>query len=160
MIPRFQSKQSVTIHAPLNIVWEYNQDLSKIALYHPRVKRVDLISNKRFRETGVAYQCHLADGKNTCIEKDIEIIPYEKIVTVFINDTMGLTKLLPDYTVESCVFRIDNNSTRVDISHFYSSSRWKVRLLNFIIRPKIARETQAMLEAMKNIIENEYSDSK
>jgi uncharacterized membrane protein len=44
--PPFQSRQEVVIHAPLQAVWEFNQDLTNIAAYHPRVKRVDLISGK------------------------------------------------------------------------------------------------------------------
>jgi hypothetical protein len=156
MRPKFQSKQSVIINAPIEKVWEYNQDLSKIADYHPRVIKVDLISGRKFREVGVAYQCHLKDGKNTCIEKDIEIIPMEKIVTVFSSDTMGLTKLLPDYVVESTLKKIDDKTTEVEISHYYSNSKLKVWLLNFIIKPKIARETTDTLKAMKNKIENGY----
>ena len=156
MRPKFQSKQSVIINAPIENVWRYNQDLSKIAEYHPRVNKVDLISGKQFREVGVAYQCHLKDGKNTCIERDIEIIPMEKIVTVFLSDTMGLTKLLPDYVVESTVKKNDDRTTKVEISHFYSSSKFKVWVLNFMIKPKIARETTDTLNAMKNIIENGY----
>ena len=156
--PKFQSKQSVIINAPLEKVWEYNQDLSKIADYHPRVDKVDLISGRQFREVGVAYQCHLKDGKNTCIEKDIEIIPMQKIVTVFLSDTMGLTKLLPDYIVESTLEEISNMTTKVEISHFYSSSKFKVWLLNLIIKPKIARETTDTLAAMKYKIEHGYQN--
>src|SRR5664279_1198862 len=148
MKPKFQSKQSVIIHAPIEKVWEFNQDLSKIAEYHPRVNKVDLISGKQFREVGVAYQCHLTDGKNTCIEKDIEIVLMEKIVTVFVSDTIGLTKLLPDYLVESTLKKIDDESTKVEISHFYSSSKWKVRLLNFFIKRKVGRETRDTLSAI------------
>jgi len=156
MRPKFQSKQSVIINAPIEKVWEFNQDLSRIAEYHPRVNKVDLISGKQFREAGVAYQCHLSDGKNTCIEKDIEIVPMEKIVTVFPSDTMGLTKLLPDYIVESTLKKIDDKSTKVEISHFYSSSKWKVWLLNFIIKRKVSRETMDTLNAIKKNIENEH----
>ena len=154
MRPKFQSKQEVIINAPLETVWKFNQDLSKIAEYHPRVNKVDLISNKQFREAGVSYQCHLTDGKNTCIEKDIEIVPMQKIVTVFPQDTMGLVKLLPDYIVESNLTKIGENSTKIEISHFYSSSKLKVWLLNFIIKRKIAKETQDTLNAMKQNIEN------
>ena len=154
MRPKFQSKQSIIINAPIEKVWEYNQDLSKISDYHPRVNKVDLISGRQFREVGVAYQCHLNDGKHTCIEKDIEIIPLEKIVTIFPSDTMGFSKLLPDYAVESTLKKIDDNRTKVEISHFYSSSKLKVRLLNFFIKPKIARDTTDTLLGMKNKIEN------
>ena len=155
MRPKFQSKQSVIINAPLEKVWEFSQDLSRIAAYHPRVNKVDLISGKQFREVGVSYQCHLSDGKNTCIEKDIEIIPMEKIVTVIPYDTMGLTKLLPDYVVETTFKKIDDKTTKVEISHFYSSSKWKVWLLNFIIKRKVASETMDTLKAAKKNIENE-----
>ena len=157
MKPKFQSRQEVIINAPLEKVWEYNQDLSKIVQYHPRVDKVDLISGKQFREAGVSYQCHITGGKHTCIEKDIEIVPMEKIVTVFISYTMGLTKLLPDYIVESKVSKINANTTRVEIAHYYSSSKWKVKLLNFYIKRKVARETRETINAMKTVIENEYS---
>ena len=153
--PKFQSKQSVIINAPLDKVWEFNQDLLKIPRYHPRVNQVDLISGKQFREAGVAYQCHLSDGKNTCVEKDIEIVPKEKIVTVFLSDTMGLTKLLPDYVVESTLKKVDDHTTTVEISHYYSSSKLKVWLLNFIIKRKVAREITDTLNAIKKSIENE-----
>ncbi len=95
--PPFQSRQEVVIHAPLQVVWEFNQDLTNIAVYHPRVKRVDLISGKRQRGNGVAYRCYLTDGKNTCVEKDLEVVPMERIVTALPEDTMGITKMLPDY---------------------------------------------------------------
>jgi uncharacterized protein YndB with AHSA1/START domain len=154
MRPKFQSKQEVIIQAPLEKVWEYNMDLSKIAEYHPRVHQVDLISGKQFREEGVSYQCHLNDGKNTCIETDIEIVPMQKLVTVFPQDTMGLTKLLPDYVVESTLSKVGDHATKVEMAHFYSSSKWTVWLLNFYIKRKLARETQDTLDAMKKWIES------
>ncbi len=154
MRPKFQSKQAVIINAPVETVWELNMDLSKIAEYHPRVNKVDLISSKQFREVGVSYQCHLTDGKNTCVETDIEIVPFQKLVTIFPQDTMGLTKLLPDYVVESNLSKVGENATKVEMSHFYSSSKWTVRLLNFYIKQKLARETQDTLNAMKQWIES------
>jgi hypothetical protein len=120
--PKFQSRQSVRINTPLEKVWEFGQDLSRIAEYHPRVNKVDLISGKRFRETGAAYKCNLSDGKNSCIEKDIEIIPMEKIVTVFVSDTMGITKLLPDYIVEF-LFKLKIESLAFKFFHKKKSSQ-------------------------------------
>ncbi len=154
MRPKFQSKQEVIINVPLEQVWEFNMDLSKIVEYHPRVKKVDLLSGKQFREAGVSYQCHLIDGKNTCTEKDIEIVPMQKLVTIFPQDTMGITKLLPDYVVESDLSKVSDNATRVEMSHFYSTSKLIVWLLNPFIKRKLARETQDTLNAMKKRIES------
>jgi hypothetical protein len=64
-------------------------DLTKIPEFHPRVVKVDLLSGKPVREAGASYQCHLSGGKHTCIEKDIEIIPLQKIFTVLPEDTFG-----------------------------------------------------------------------
>ena len=78
----------------------------------------------------------------------------QKLVTVFTQDTMGLTKLLPDYVVKSTVSNTEDNATKIEMSHFYSSSKPLVWLLNIFIKRKIARETQDTLNAMKKRIES------
>ena len=128
-------------------------DLTKIPEFHPRVVKVDLLSGKAFREPGVSYQCHLSGGKHTCIEKDIEIVPLQKIVTVLSDDTFGICKILSDYTVETTFQKLGDLSTKVMISHYYSTKSLKAKLLNLIAKRKIARETQATLNAIKGAIE-------
>jgi len=154
MKPKFQSKQSIIINAPIEKVWEFNQDLSKIPEFHPRVKKVELISNKQYREAGVSYQCHLIDGKNTCVEKDIEIVPMQKIVTEMSDDTMGLTKLLPDYIVETLISKIDDQSTKIEMLHYYSDNKILIFIINFVIKYKIAKQTLETLNGMKKWIED------
>jgi ligand-binding SRPBCC domain-containing protein len=82
MKPPFRSKQEVIINAPLETVWAFSMDITRIPTFHPRVVKVKLLSGKARREPGVSYQCHLSGGKHTCVEKDIEIVPMQKIVTV------------------------------------------------------------------------------
>jgi ligand-binding SRPBCC domain-containing protein len=154
MRPPFRSKQEVVINAPLEEVWAFSMDLTKIPTFHPRVVKVDLLSGKAQREPGVAYQCHLAGGKHTCIEKDIEIVPMEKIVTVLPEDTFGISKILSDYIVETTFHPVSDSSTRVEISHYYSTNNLKAKLLNLIGKRKMARETQDMLNAVKRVIES------
>jgi Polyketide cyclase / dehydrase and lipid transport len=151
--PPFRSRQEVIINAPLEAVWSFSMDLTKIPEFHPRVVKVDLLSGKTVREPGAAYQCHLSGGKHTCIEKDIEIVPLEKIVTVLAEDTFGISKILSDYRAETTFQSLGYRSTRVDISHYYSTTTLKAKLLNLIVRGKIARETQATLNAAKATIE-------
>jgi hypothetical protein len=154
--PPFQSRQEVVIYAPLQAVWEFNQDLTNIAVYHPRVKRVELISGKRQREQGVAYKCYLKDGKNTCVEKDLEVVPMERIVTALPEDTMGMTKMLPDYLVEAKLTPLALNETKVEFSHYYSMKSLKSKLFNILAKKKIARDAQNTLNAMKRAIEKHY----
>jgi len=152
--PPFQSRQEVAIHAPLQAVWEFGQDLTSIAEYHPRVKRVDLISGKRQREQGVAYRCYLKDGKNTCVEKDLEVVPMERIVTALTEDTMGITNMLPDYIVETRFTPLAENETKVEFRHYYSTEFLKTKLFNVIAKRKIARDSESTLDAIKRTIEN------
>lgn len=128
-------------------------DLTRIPEFHPRVSKVDLIDGKGFRAAGVSYQCHFSGGKHTCIEKDIEIVPLEKIVTVFTGDTLGISRILGDYIVETTFQKLDNSSTKVEISHYYSTETLKATLLNLFAKGKIARETRATLTAIKAAIE-------
>jgi hypothetical protein len=151
--PPFRSRQEVIINAPLDAVWLFSMDLTKIPEFHPRVVKVDLLSGKTFREPGASYQCHLAGGKHTCIEKDIEIIPLQKIVTVLPEDTFGISKILNDYRVETTFQALSDRSTKVAISHYYSTATLKAKLVNLIAKGKIARETQATLNAAKAVIE-------
>jgi uncharacterized membrane protein len=149
MRPPFRSKQQVVIDAPLEAVWAFCMDLTKIPEFHPRVFKIDLIDGRASRGVGVSYQCHLSGGKHSCIEKDIEIFPLEKIVTVFPQDTFGISKILGDYTVETTFQDIGDSSTKVEISHYYSTPTLKARLLNLVAKGKIARETHATLTAAK-----------
>jgi len=79
LLSPFQSEQEVIFNAPLEAAWSFKMDLTKIPEFHPRVFKVDLLAGKTFRKTGAPYQCHLSGGKHTCIEKDSEIIPLQKI---------------------------------------------------------------------------------
>jgi len=151
--PPFRSKQEVIINAPLEAEWSFSMDLTKIPEFHPRVVKVDLLSGKTLREPGASYQCHLSGGKHTCIEKDIEIVPLQKIVTVLPEDTFGISKILSDYRVETTFQTLGHRSTKVEISHYYSTTTLKAKFLNLIAKRKIARETQATLTAAKAAIE-------
>jgi hypothetical protein len=155
-LPPFRSMQEVIINAPLAAVWSFSIDLTKIPEFHPRVTKVDFLSGTNVREPGASYRCHLSGGKHTCIEKDVEIIPMQKIVTVLPGDTFGISKILCDYRAETTFQSLDHRSTKVEISHYYSTTTLKAKLLNLIAKNKIARETQATLNAAKAMIEAGY----
>jgi len=69
------------------------------------------------------------------------------------EDTFGISKILSDYTVETNFHRIADRSTKMEISHYYSTRSLKAKLLNWIAKGKIAREAQATLNAIKSAVE-------
>jgi Polyketide cyclase / dehydrase and lipid transport len=154
MTAYFRSRQVAVIEAPLEEVWNFNLDLSRIEQYHPRVGKVDFVSGTSRRGAGVAYQCHLKGSRHTCIERDVEIVPMERIVTEFVSDTFGISKALPDYRVVSSLTRVDGGRTRVEFSHFYSTNTWKAKLVHCLAGRRIAKESQQTLDAMKSAIES------
>jgi hypothetical protein len=158
MLPPFRSKQEVVISARLEEVWAYTMDLTRIPEFHPRVCKVELIDGIATRGVGVSYQCHLSGGKHSCIERDIAIVPLEKIVTVLPQDTFGISKILTDYTVETTFRKLSDFSTEVAISHYYSTPTLKAKFLNLVARGKIARETRATLASAKAVIEATRQD--
>ena len=157
--PPFPSRQEVVIHAPLQVVWDVHQDVTNIAVSHSRVKRGELISGQRQRGNGGAYRCSLTDGKQTCVEKDLEVVPMERIVTAFPGDTMGIANMLPDYVVEARLTPVASNETKVEFRHYYSTRSLKTTYFNVIVKRKIARDAQNTLETMKRTIEQHGSSS-
>jgi uncharacterized membrane protein len=157
MSPPFQSKQTVLINAPLKVVWDFSMDITRIPDFNPRVVKVDLLSGKRYREAGAAYQCHVVGGRHLCTERDVEVVPQEKIVTILPEDTFGISKMLPDYRVETTFKKIDEHTTEVAINHYYTTSSLKARLFKLLGRRKIAKETEATLHSLKRQIECEGS---
>jgi hypothetical protein len=77
----------------------------------------------------------------------------QKLVTVLPEDTFGISKVLPDYVVETTLHRVGPSSTNIEISHYYSTPTLKAKLLNLIARRKIAHDTQDTLNGMKAAIE-------
>jgi len=153
MTKKFQSRQSIKIIAPLETVWKYNQDLSKIAEFHPRVTHVDLLTNDKYRTEGATYKCYLKNGKHNCTERDIEVVPMNKIVTSLPEDSMGLSRILKDYIVETYFKKVDNDITEMEFNHYYSTPGIIRSLLNYIIKPKIAKQSLQTLRAIKINIE-------
>jgi hypothetical protein len=82
----------------------------------------------------------------------------QKLVTVLPQDSFGISKVLPDYVVETTVHRVGQSSTKIEISHYYSTPTLKAKLLNLVARRKIARETQDTLNGMKAAIESAQAE--
>jgi hypothetical protein len=72
------------------------------------------------------------------------------------DDTFGISKILSDYRVETTFQTLGHRLTKVEISHYYSTTTLKAKLLNLIAKGKIARETRATLNAAKDTIEAAY----
>jgi hypothetical protein len=158
---RLRGEQEVTIHAPLEVVWDYAMDITKIPEFHPRVDTVDLISGAAQRAEGAEYQCNVLEGrgKGSCVEKVVEIVPYQSVVTAIPSDTWGLTKLFDNYVVDTLVAAIDDSRTRVTIKHYFATRTLKAKLIALLAKPKIKRQTVHTLRGLKHAVERTWTSA-
>jgi hypothetical protein len=107
---------------------------------------------------GLQDQLGIACGrsaKTLCYDCGTSLCPHhaERCSLCAPEDTFGISKVLPDYVVETTLHRVGQSSTKIEISHYYSTPTLKAKLLNLIARRKIARDTQDTLNGMKAAIE-------
>jgi hypothetical protein len=159
---RLQIEDTVVVEAPLQVVWEYLMDITKIPEFHPRVTKVDLLSGTGRRAEGVSYKCSITEGrgKGMCVEKIVEIVPLQSFVTTIPEDSWGISKLFANYLVDTVVTAIDTHKTRVTIRQHYATRSMKAKFANLLARRKIASQTADTLRAIKRGIERDWKMSK
>ena len=87
------------------------------------------------------------------MEKDIEVVPMERVVTALPEDTMGITNMLSDYLVETRLTPLAEHETKVELRHYYSTKSLKTKFFNILAKRTLARDSQSTLEAIKRTIE-------
>lgn len=155
-------RADVTVNAPLEKVWNFCMDISKIPEFHPRVNKVDYVSGKTIREEGVSYQCNILEGKGkgNCIEKVTEIIPLKKFTTTIPSDSWGLSNMFGNYLVDTVFTKVDDNNTKMEILQFYETNTLKAKIISFFARGKIKKQTLDTLKGIKEKIEEENKNIK
>jgi hypothetical protein len=152
---KFQSSVSIKIQAPASRLGAIIEDISLIPLYHPEVRRVDLISGLSKRAVGVKYRCSILEGrKGSCIEEVVEYIPEQKVSTAMREDTWGVDKMLSDFVVETTVHPVDQNSCMLRFDAYYTPIGWWNSVLNaFMLRRVFKRRSGAVLRGIKQLAE-------
>jgi hypothetical protein len=82
----------------------------------------------------------------------------ERVVTTLPEDSFGVARLLPDYRVVTTLEREGAGRTRVEFRHYYSIRGWTARLFHWVAGRRIAKESQATLNAMKRTVEARASN--
>ena len=153
---RVQWRAQVTINAPRQRVWAVGEDIALIPSYHPDVGRVELMSATNRRAPGVEYRCFVTDGprKGSCVERVTEQIPYEKTVTLSVEDTWGLSALLRDFVTETLLSSQDDRTTTVTMLGYYEPVDLKARIMNLLVlRRMMTRRGRNVLAGIKDAVE-------
>lgn len=131
----------VEIDAPRNIVGKYADDLSLITSFHPKVKKVDFLSGKRFREKGVKYQCIIPKGNKewSCIEEVTEYEKDTKMVTVTSGGNMNIEKFLGSFTSELLFSDLDNGGTLLTLNNYYEPKGLIGHIINSFFKLEVEK---------------------
>ena len=157
MKKKLQWEVKVIINAPVEKVWDATQDISMISTYHPEVEKVELLSGNAKRAPGVEYKCIIPEGKprsGSCVEKVIENVKYEKTVTLAVEDTWGLSKMLKDYITDVTFEKKDNNTTILHMLGYYEPIGLKVRIMNILFLKRVMKKRgRNVLMGVKDLVE-------
>jgi hypothetical protein len=147
----------VVIDAPLEEVWDYCMDISKIPEFHPRVTKVDMLTGQKYKEVGAEYQCNITEGpgKGTCVEKIEEVIPYESFTTTIPEDTMGLGEMFENYTIDSIYTKVDENTTRLTFKQYFQPRGVKGHLIVWFFKRKFSNHTLDTMNGIKDAVERQ-----
>jgi len=152
--PQWEVK--VSINAPVEKVWDATQEISLIPAYHPEVEKVELLSGNDKRAPGVEYKCIIPEGKprsGSCVEKVIENVKYEKTVTLAVEDTWGLSKMLKEY-ITDVTFEKKDNATILHMLGYYEPIDLKVRIMNILFLKRIMKKRgRNVLMGVKDLVE-------
>ena len=147
----------VEIDAPRNIVGKYVDDLSLITSFHPKVRKVEYLSGKQFRERGVKYQCIIPKGNKewSCIEEVTEYEKNKRMVTVTSGGTLELEKLLGEFTSELLLSDLENNRTQLTLKNYYKPIGIKGNIVNLFFKWKFKKQFLDTFIGLKKLIERE-----
>lgn len=150
----------VEINAPRSVVGQYVDNLTLISSFHPKVKRVDLLSGQEYRAEGVKYQCVIPKGNKewTCIE---EVTAYEKdkrMVTVSSGGSMNLEKFLGGFTSELIYTDLEEGKTLLTLRNYYSPKGFVGNFMDIFFKWKFKEQFSDTFNALKRLIEKEYRD--
>ena len=157
MIEKSRITISVEIDAPRNIVGKYADDLSLITSFHPKVKKVDFLSGKRFREKGVKYQCVIPKGNKewSCIEEVTEYEKDKRMVTVTSGGNLNIEKFLGSFTSELLFTDLDNGRTLLTLKNYYKPKGLNGHIINSFFKWKLKRQFLKTFIGLKELIERE-----
>jgi hypothetical protein len=147
----------VEIDAPRNIVGNYADDLSLITSFHPKVKKVEFLSGKRFREKGVKYQCVIPKGNKewSCIEEVTEYEKDKRMVTVTSGGNLDIEKFLGSFTSELLFSDIENGGTLLTLNNYYEPKGLIGHIINSFFKWKLKRQFLKTFIGLKELIEKE-----
>jgi uncharacterized protein YndB with AHSA1/START domain len=140
----------VTIHAPVNSVWEAIRDPGTHAQWHPFVTR---ISGEH--ELGAVRKCDVKVGtKSGQTEERCNRYQQERTITWLIErDTTGFSRMVSDWTAGFSLEPQHSNAVVVIAQSAFRPRNLLVRLAMPLIRRKFHQTQQSILRGLKQFVE-------
>jgi uncharacterized protein YndB with AHSA1/START domain len=143
-------EDQVTIHAPVNKVWEAIRDPVMHAQWHPFVTR---ISGEH--RLGAVRKCDVKVGtKSGHTEERCNGYEQERRITWLIErDTTGFSRMVSDWTAGFSLEPQASNAVLVIAQSAFRPKNLFVRLAMPLIRPKFHQTQQIILNGLKQFVE-------
>ncbi len=151
---KFQGRNSVSIDAPAEKVWEVLIDSVLMPQWLSIVKEVT-ITSKNNDGGGEVRSCSVAfAGKaGTMVERCIERIPRQKISYMVDRDSFGFNKMFSDYGFSYILEEKPPRSTLCAIELYYTPKGLFSSMMNLVMKRKFNSTRQNILNSLKAFVE-------
>lgn len=149
-----QLDQKIIIDAPVNRVWDVFNDQSLLTKWTQDVQNSQY--DERMASPGQLRknECIVNGKKGTIETRCIAMYGKERAEFVVEKDSFGMTKMLSGMSFACEFYKINDNKTEFVMQSHYKPKNLLLKLMNPIIKKKMSKEVEIMINGLKDYIEN------
>jgi len=148
-----QLSQKIIINAPKEKVWEVFNDQSLLTKWTQDVQHSEfdekIASSGQLRKN----KCIVNGKKGTIETRCVAMNGKDRAEFVVEKDSFGMTKMLVDMSFASEFKVLQTNQTEFVMLSHYMPKNFLLKLMNPLIKKKMGKEVDIMLQGLKEFIE-------
>ncbi len=148
-----QLNQSIIINVPIEKMWTVFNDLSLRPKWTCDVQKISYKNKTTTVGESAITNCIVNGKKGTITTKCLSLNPMKRGEFIIEKDTFGITKMLHNMGFATEFKSIDNNKTEFAMLSYYQPKNFILKLINGIIKKKMGKEVDLMLEGLKKYAE-------
>lgn len=148
-----QLDQKIIINASVEKVWEVFNDQSLLTKWTQDVQGSKF--DERMASPGQLRrnECIVNGKKGTIETRCVDMKGKDRAEFIVEKDSFGMTKMLVDMSFASELRKITDEKTEFSMLSHYTPKNFLLKLMNPIIKKKMGKEVEIMLNGLKNYIE-------
>lgn len=148
-----QLDQAVVINVNIETAWNIFNDLSLRHKWTCDVQSIKYTHRNTIVGEAAITDCIVNGKKGNFMTRCVDLIPTTRGEFVIEKDTFGIQKALIDMSFATEFKEIDENVTEFRMQSHYQPKNFFMRLINGLIKKKMGKEVDLMLNGLKVFME-------